>query len=233
MDNKGFENMGFDFLIYDLDGTLVDSLGDIASSVNSIRENNGLEHLSLKQIRSYLGSGINALISQAISDKREKFKQNVDDFKSYYKRRILDTTVMFSGVKEMLESLKDKKKAILTNKNEVYAREIVERLEIANYFIEVWGGDTLTVRKPDPKTILELVKTTKSKLSKTVMIGDSANDFLAAKAANVRIIAVAYGYCDLDQIEAYRPDYIVKTPQEIASIVLQDVIKTKDGKNYV
>ncbi|MDR0398430.1 MAG: HAD-IA family hydrolase [Endomicrobium sp.] len=212
--------MGFDFLIYDLDGTLVDSLGDIASSVNSVREDNGLEHLSLKQIRSYLGSGINALISKAIPDKCEKFKQNVDGFKSYYKRRILDTTIMFSGVKEMLESLKDKKKAILTNKNEGYAKEIVEKLEIADYFVEVWGGDTLDVRKPDPKTILELVKTTKSKLSKTVMIGDSTNDFLVAKAAGVQIIAVAYGYCDLDQIKAYRPDYIVKTPQEIANIVL-------------
>ncbi|MDR1245268.1 MAG: HAD-IA family hydrolase [Endomicrobium sp.] len=212
--------MGFDFLIYDLDGTLVDSLGDIASSVNSVREDNELEHLSLKQIRSYLGSGINALISKAIPGKCEKFKQNVDSFKSYYKQRILDTTVMFSGVKEMLESLKDKKKAILTNKNEDYAKKIVEKLEIADYFVEVWGGDTLAVRKPDPKTILELVKTTRSKLSKTVMIGDSANDFLVANAAGVRVIAVAYGYCDLDQIKAYRPDYIVKTPQEIANIVL-------------
>jgi phosphoglycolate phosphatase len=212
--------MGFDFLIYDLDGTLVDSLGDIASSVNSVRVDNGLEHLSLEQIRSYLGSGVNALISKAIPDNSEKVKQNVDGFKSYYKRRMLDTTVMFSGVKEMLESLKDKKKAILTNKNEVYAKEIVEKLGIADYFAEVWGGDTLAVRKPDPKTILELIKTTKSKLSKTVMIGDSANDFLVTKAAGVRIIAVAYGYCDLDQIKAYRPDYIVKTPQEIASIVL-------------
>ncbi|MDR1104609.1 MAG: HAD-IA family hydrolase [Endomicrobium sp.] len=212
--------MGFDFLIYDLDGTLVDSLGDIASSVNSVRVDNGLEHLSLEHIRSYLGSGVNALISKAIPDNSEKVKQNVDGFKPYYKRRMLDTTVMFSGVKEMLESLKDKKKAILTNKNEVYAKEIVEKLGIADYFVEVWGGDTLAVRKPDPKTILELVKTTKSKLSKTVMIGDNANDFLVAKAAGVRIIAVAYGYCDLDQIKAYGPDYIVKTPQEIASIVL-------------
>jgi phosphoglycolate phosphatase len=133
---------------------------------------------------------------------------------------MFDTTIMFSDVKEMLKSLKDKKKAILTNKNEVYAKEIVEKFEIANYFVEVWGGDTLAVRKPDPKTIFELVKTTKSKLSKTVMIGDSVNDFLVAKAAGVRVIAVTYGYCDLDQIEMYSPDYIVKTPHDIVSIVL-------------
>ncbi|MDR3195751.1 MAG: HAD-IA family hydrolase [Endomicrobium sp.] len=213
--------MGFDFLIYDLDGTLVDSLGDIASSVNLVREDNGLERLSLKQIRSYLGSGINALISEAIPDKGEKFRQNaVEGFKSYYKRRMLDTTVMFSGVKEMLESLKDKKKAILTNKNEVYAKEIMKELGLVGYFVEVWGGDTLDVRKPDPKTVLELVKTTKSDLSKTVMIGDSANDFLVAKAAGVASIAVSYGYCGLEQIESYKPDFIVKTPQEIIDIAL-------------
>ncbi|MDR3306739.1 MAG: HAD-IA family hydrolase [Endomicrobium sp.] len=213
--------MGFDFLIYDLDGTLVDSLGDIASSVNLVREDNGLEHLSLKQIRSYLGSGINALISEAIPGEGEKFRQNaVEGFKSYYKRRMFDTTVMFSGVKEMLESLKDKKKAVLTNKNEVYAKEIVKELGLVGYFVEVWGGDTLDVRKPDPKTILELVKTTKSNLSKTVMIGDSTNDFLVAKAAGVASIAVSYGYCGLAQIESYKPDFIVKTPQEIIDVAL-------------
>jgi phosphoglycolate phosphatase len=68
--------MSFDFLIYDLDGTLVDSLGDIGSSVNSVRLDNGLQSLPLKQIRSYLGSGVNALISKAIPDKDETFKQN-------------------------------------------------------------------------------------------------------------------------------------------------------------
>ncbi|MCA6085811.1 HAD family hydrolase [Candidatus Endomicrobiellum agilis] len=213
--------MGFDFLIYDLDGTLVDSLGDIASSVNSVRKDNGFDYLSLEQVRSYVGSGVNALISKAIPGKDEKFKQNtVDSFNSYYKRRMFDTTVMFSGVKEMLESLKDKKKAILTNKTEVYAKDIVRNLGISDYFVEVWGGDTLDIRKPDPKTILELAKNTKSDLSKTVMIGDSANDFLVAKAAGVASIAVSYGYCDFEQIEFYKPDFIVKKPQEIVSIVL-------------
>jgi phosphoglycolate phosphatase len=213
--------MGFDFLIYDLDGTLVDSLGDIASSINSVREDNGFGHLSLEQVRPYLGNGIHDLISKAIPSKGEKFKQAaVDSFKSYYKMHMCDTTVMFSGVKEMLESLKDKKKAILTNKNEAYAKDIVRTLGISNYFVEVWGGDTLDVRKPDPKTILELVKNTKSDLSKTIMIGDSANDFLVAKAAGVTSIAVSYGYYDLEQIESYKPNFIVKKPQEIVDIVL-------------
>ncbi|MDR2436614.1 MAG: HAD-IA family hydrolase [Endomicrobium sp.] len=213
--------MGFNFLIYDLDGTLVDSLGDIASSVNLVRKEKGFDNLSLKQVRSYLGNGLKDLVSKAILGKGEKFKQEVaGSFKSHYEKCMLDTTVMFSGVKEMLESLKDKKKAILTNKNEVYAKDIVRYLGVSDYFVEIWGGDTLDVRKPDPKTILELVKKTKSNLSKTVMIGDSSNDFLVAKAAGVASIAVSYGYCDFKQIESYKPNFIVKRPQEIVDIVL-------------
>jgi phosphoglycolate phosphatase len=213
--------MSFDFLIYDLDGTLIDSLGDLASSVNSVREETGLANLSLEQVRSYVGNGLKDLVSKAIPGKDEKFKQKaICSFKSYYEKRMLDTTVMFSGVKEMLESLKDKKEAILTNKNEIYAKDIVRYLGISDYFIEVWGGDTLDVRKPDPKTILKLAKKTKSDLSKTVMIGDSPNDFLVAKAAGIASIAVSYGYCDLKQIESYKPDFIVKKPQEIIDIVL-------------
>jgi phosphoglycolate phosphatase len=213
--------MGFDFLIYDLDGTLVDSLSDITSSVNSVRKEKGFDNLPLKQVRSYLGNGLKDLVSKAILGKDEEFKQEVlGSFKSHYEKCMLDTTVMFSGVKEMLESLKDKKKAILTNKNEVYAKDIVRYLGVSDYFVEIWGGDTLDVRKPDPKTILELAKKTKSNLSKTVMIGDSSNDFLVAKASGVASIAVSYGYCDLKQIESYKPDFIVKKPQEIVDIVL-------------
>jgi phosphoglycolate phosphatase len=220
VDIERIDVMSFDFLIYDLDGTLVDSLEDIASSVNFVRADNGFGNLSLEEVRFYVGDGTNSLVSKAVPGKDEKFRQTaVDKFKSYYEKHMLDTTVMFTGVKEMLESLKDKKKAILTNKSEVYAKDIVKYLGISDYFVEVWGGDTLDVRKPDPKTILELAKKTRSDLLKTVMIGDSANDFLVAKAAGVASIAVSYGYCDLKQIESYKPNFIVKKPQEIINIV--------------
>ncbi|MDR0978220.1 MAG: HAD-IA family hydrolase [Endomicrobium sp.] len=210
--------MTFDFLVYDLDGTLVDSLGDICSSLNSVRKDNGLSLLPVDEIRSYLGKGINSLMSRAVPASID-VKRAVNEFNSYYKHRLLDTTVIFSGIKEMLESLKDKKKAVLTNKNEVYAKKIIGELGIDSFFVDIWGGDTLDVRKPDPKTIFELVKSTNSELSRTVMIGDSASDFLVAKAAGITSIAVSYGYCDIEQIKSYEPDFIVKSPQEIVTIV--------------
>ncbi|MDR3071757.1 MAG: HAD-IA family hydrolase [Endomicrobium sp.] len=214
--------MGFDFLIYDLDGTLVDSLRDITSSVNFVREDSGLDFLSLNQVRSYIGSGINALMSKAMpNDRGEDCKLNaVEMFKSHYVQHLLDATVVFDGVKEMLDALKDKKKAVLTNKEEIYAREILKKLGIIDNFLEVWGGNTIGVRKPDPKTVLEIAKLTNSELSKSVMIGDSANDFLVAKAAGIASIAVTYGYCDVDQIKKYEPNWVVKDPREIVDIVL-------------
>ncbi|MDR3256757.1 MAG: HAD-IA family hydrolase [Endomicrobium sp.] len=213
--------MGFNFLIFDLDGTLIDSQNDITSAVNSVRRIYGLEYLPVKQVRSYLGDGVNALMDKAISETKAMVKVEIlEKFKFYYRQYLTDTTVMYNGVREMLESLKNKKKAILSNKNEDFCYEIAKRLKISDYFVKVWGGDSISAKKPNPKPITDLIKLTNSDISKTVMIGDSANDFLAAKAAGIPSIAVLYGYSDLEQIQKYNPDFIAKTPQDIIDIVL-------------
>jgi len=216
--------MGFSFLIFDLDGTLIDSLKDITTAINSIREKYGFdEPLSGKQLRSYLGSGIDLLLKKAVSEKKgikiDKTKI-VEEFKFYYGRCLTNTTVVYDGVIEMLEALKGKKKAILSNKPEALSSETVKRLGISGYFDVVWGGDSTSARKPDPKPIMDLIKHTNSEISETVIIGDSANDFLAAKAAGIPLIAVAYGYSDMEQIKQYNPEFIVKTPKDIIDIVL-------------
>ncbi|MDR2666415.1 MAG: HAD-IA family hydrolase [Endomicrobium sp.] len=213
--------MGFNFLIFDLDGTLIDSQIDITSAVNSVRGKYGFEYLSVKQVRSYLGNGIDRLLDKTIPKEREIDKsETVELFKFYYGKCLTDTTVMYNGVVEMLKALKSKNKAILSNKTEGFSCEIIRRLKISDYFIKVWGGDSVMgARKPDPKPIIELIKATNSDISKTVMIGDSVNDFLAAKAAGVSSIAVSYGYSDLGQIEQYNPDFIVKAPRDIINIV--------------
>ena len=127
---------------------------------------------------------------------------------------------MYDGVGEVLETLKNKKKAILSNKDENFSRKIVKKLGISDYFVKVWGGDSAGAKTPDPKPIADLISLTNSDISKTVMIGDSANDFLAARAAGVMSIAVLYGYSDIEQIRRYNPDFTVKTPKDIIDIVL-------------
>ena len=213
--------MSFDFLIFDLDGTLVNSQKDLTFSINCVRKDYGFEELSVEQVRSYLGSGVNALMSKAIPDVASvSLQEVVGKFEFYYGQHLTDKTVLFNGVKEMLETLKSKKKAILSNKTEDFSCEIVKRLDIFNYFVKVWGGDSIDVKKPDPKTVLDLIKLTESDISKTVMIGDSANDFLVAKAARIPSIAVMYGFSDVSQIKQYDPDFVVETAQDIVDIVL-------------
>jgi phosphoglycolate phosphatase len=212
--------MSFDFLIFDLDGTLINSQEDLTFSVNCVRKDYGFEELSVEQVRSYLGSGMNALVSKAVPDiLGVSLQEVVEKFKFYYGQHLTDKTVLFEGVEEMLGALKSKKKAILSNKTEKFSCEIVKRLNIFDYFIKVWGGDSIDVKKPDPRTILELIKLTESDISKTVMIGDSANDFLVAKSAGVPSIAVLYGFSDKHQIKQYNPDFIVETARDIVDVV--------------
>lgn len=211
--------MGYDFLIFDLDGTIVDSQRDITAAVNSVRKDFGFEPLTIEKVRSYMGSGVKALVDKAVPERDDAILADaLERFKYHYAKCLTDTTVPYKGIEEMLESLKNKNKAILSNKTELFSQEIVKRLGLLKYFSQVWGGDTAGVKKPDPKPILDLIKKTGSKPEKTIMIGDSENDIKAAKAAGIASLAVLYGYSDLAHIKKYSPDYIVKTPEEIVKI---------------
>ncbi len=212
--------MSFNFLIFDLDGTLIDSQRDITSAVNLVRKEYGFDYLRVEQVRSYLGSGVNALINRAVPEKKGMVQAEViEKFEFYYRRCFLHTTVIYNGIREMLEALKNKKKAVLSNKNEDFSCEIVKRLKISDYFVKVWGGDSAGVRNLT-RSRLRINKSYNSDISKTIMIGDSANDFLGAKAAGIPSIAVLYGYSGIEQIKQYNPDFTVKTPKDIIDIVL-------------
>ncbi|MDR1784194.1 MAG: HAD hydrolase-like protein [Endomicrobium sp.] len=164
--------MGFSFLIFDLDGTLIDSQVDITSAINLVRRRYGLKYLSVGQVRSYLGGGISRLIDKVIYEEKKIDRLEVEElFRFYYGKCLTDTTVMYKGVANMLEVLKDKSKAVLSNKGELFSCEILSRLKISDYFIKVFGGDSVMgLKKPGPGPIMELIKITNSDISKTVMI---------------------------------------------------------------
>jgi len=109
--------------------------------------------------------------------------------------------------------------AVLSNKTEKFCREILSRLGLSRYFVKIFGGDSCEERKPYPKPVLDLLKLTRSDAENTVLIGDSANDFLAAKAAGIDSIAVSYGYMDPGRLKDFSPTHIVNKFQEIIEIV--------------
>jgi len=211
--------MKLDLLIFDLDGTLVDSQYDLTDAVNKMRADYGGKPLEAAQVRSFLGSGVNALIKNVLPAGVEDTEKAVLKFKEYYSEILLDKTKPYDKIPEALHSLRDIQKAVLSNKSEAFCKVILNGLGLSKYFGQIWGSDTIAIRKPDPKTIIELAKLFNADLKKTIMIGDSENDFRAAKASGAKSLAVLYGYGGIDVVNKFKPDYIAKTPQEIVEII--------------
>jgi len=213
----------FDFLIFDLDGTVVDSQRDLTRAVNLTRADYGLSGLSIETVSGYLGNGVKVLVDKVMPcDKVNcpvEIARALEKFKAYYAAHLIDTTKPYDGIVEILEKCRDKKKVILSNKSEQFSKEIVNRLGLSKHFLDVWGGDTLDEKKPSPKPILELLKKFSVKPENAIMIGDGVNDVLAARAAGIKSLATLYGYSPKDEIVNLKPDYIAYSPAEIENII--------------
>ena len=212
-----------DLLIFDLDGTVVDSQKDLTRAVNLTRADYGLEALSVETVCGYLGSGVRVLVDKVMP--RQKLSTEADirialeKFQNHYASCLIDTTKPYDGIIDVLEKYQNKKKVILSNKSEYFSKEIINLLGLSKYFLEVWGGDTLDEKKPSPKPVLELLKKMSVSPDKAVMIGDGVNDVLAAKAAGIKSVAALYGYSGKDEILKLNPDFTVNSPSEIVNII--------------
>ncbi|MDD3053435.1 MAG: HAD-IA family hydrolase [Endomicrobiaceae bacterium] len=207
-------------VIFDLDGTLVDSQQDLTSAVNFTRKYYGLEPLEVATVASYLGSGIPALVKSVLPNVDEKDIPNATVmFKEFYSKHLIDTTKTYSGVSEMLSSLKDVRKAILSNKSEKFSKDIIEKLGLKDFFDSIYGGDSFDEKKPSPRPIYEIMKSLSVKKENTIMVGDGANDIIAGKTADIKTIAVLYGYSSKEKVEKIQPDFIAATPKDVVNII--------------
>ena len=207
-----------ELVIFDLDGTLVDSKYDLTLAVNFIRRKYGFSDLSALEVASYLGSGIKRLVDSLLpnisdAEKKDAFEQ----FNNYYSIHLVDTTVVYNGVIELLEALKDINKVVLSNKTEIYSRKIVENLGLSKYFAKIYGGDTFSEKKPSCLPINSIINEFNTQKEHVWMVGDGVNDVLAGKSAGISTIAVLYGYSSRQKIESNSPSFIAKNPSEIIS----------------
>lgn len=182
-------------LIFDLDGTLVDSERDLILSVNAVRLQMGLGPLPDKTISSYVGNGVTSLMERALGSAAsgEEIQKAVTLFLAYYRLHMLDHTVPYTGVRESLEELKGRKLAVLTNKPVRFSRDLLAGLGMAGYFSFIYGGDSFARKKPDPVGIAKLMNDTGVSKSQTMMIGDSETDVLTGRNAGVLACGVTYG----------------------------------------
>lgn len=197
-------------LVFDLDGTLVDSKVDLANAVNVALESFGLPPLPHPVIYSYVGDGASALIRRAIpTEKADRFPGVLDRFLAYYRSHLLDTTRPYPGVAGALRKWSGiYRMAVLTNKGAAMTREILTGLSLDGYFFEVGGGDSFGTKKPDPEGLLHILRQAGVEPGEAVMVGDSRNDVQAGKAAGTVTCGVTYGLGAAGFAEA-PPDFTV------------------------
>lgn len=207
-------------LIFDLDGTLVDSKTDLALSVNAMRERMGLGPLAHDLIASYVGQGVTTLVRRALGDGApdEDVQKALAAFLDYYRLHMLDNTVPYAGVREALEELRGRKLAVLTNKPVNFSRAILSGLGIAAHFSFVYGGNSFEQKKPDPIGVTKLMSDTGVLARQTMIIGDSDTDVLTGRNAGVWTCGVTYGF-GAHTLESAPPDLLVADLRELPPLL--------------
>ncbi len=212
-------NGNIKLVIFDLDGTLVDSKYDLTDAVNYTRKYYGFSPLSVDKVASYLGSGITALVKSVLSElKDENFDIAVKIFKDNYAKHLTDKTLPFNNIAETLSNI-PQQKVLLSNKDEKFSKQILETLGLSNFFTEIYGGDSFKEKKPNPLPIYEIIKKFNLEKKDVVMVGDGANDIMVGKNAGITTIGVLYGYSSQEQLNDLAPDYIAKMPDDITYII--------------
>jgi phosphoglycolate phosphatase len=212
-----------DLLIFDLDGTLIDSKLDLVHSVNSTRAHMGLAPLEVERISSYVGSGAPVLIRRALGPEASDLavQEGLEFFLEYYREHKLDHTNLYPGVRESLERLgaANKHLAVLTNKPVAMSRAIIQELGLAGFFFQVYGGNSFDFKKPNPIGVETLMVEAAIPRDRTLMIGDSGIDVETARNARVRVCGVTYGFAP-ETLRNPAPDLLVDCFEELVELVL-------------
>lgn len=207
-------------LVFDLDGTLVDSKKDLALSVNAMREQMQLEPLPFELIASYVGQGVQTLVRRALGEQAShaNVEKGLGFFLEYYHIHMLDNTHTYPGVREALEELRDRRLAVLTNKPVRFSREMLARLGIASCFAYIYGGNSFPQKKPDPIGVNKLMGDLKTPRLQTMMVGDSDTDVLTGRNARVWTCGVTYGF-GASTLKDTPPDLLLDDLRELPPLL--------------
>jgi phosphoglycolate phosphatase len=208
--------MPLDGVIYDLDGTLVDSRDDLADSVNAMLVRLGLPERDRTTIHGFIGEGAERLIRRSLgSTHQDRYPEAAPVWREEYRRRLLRTTRLYDGIAEVL-LLPPANRGVLTNKPGGFAREILSGLGVADAFRAVLGGDE-GPRKPAPDGLLGLCAALGVAPDRALLVGDSAVDLETGRAAGVRVCAVTWGLGEHAALAG--ADYLCRTPSELGELL--------------
>ena len=225
-------------LAFDLDGTLCHTLPDLVAAANASRAHMGLPPLPDATIESYIGDGIPRLVHRVLTNSRDgdadappaAHAEVYRYFTAYYLDHLSDKTHPYPQVPETLAALQQRglALAVITNKNEEHATRLLADLNLARHFTRILGGDSLPEKKPKPLPLTSTAAAFGVAPHEMLMVGDSANDILAGKAAGCPTVAVTYGYADvraLQQDPATRADYLIDQFDELLNLIPNPKLK--------
>ncbi len=206
----------FKLYIFDLDGTLIDSRKDIATSVNLTFRDLGRSELPVETIYGYVGNGVARLIRDATGSEDPVALAHADKiFETHYLEHLLDETALYPGMRELLSQYQTKRKAVVTNKRIKFTQKIIVGLCPENTFELVLGAQEGVNLKPHPEMILRTLATLNVPAEETIIIGDMMNDIHAARAAGIKVCAVSYGFGDEKELQEGKPDFFAKTVDDL------------------
>lgn len=212
-----------DLLIFDLDGTLVDTRRDLANAVNHALRQMGRKEIDLETMTGYVGDGVRKLLERALGSADDNEVEIArQHFRHFYFEHIADFSKPYPGITEVLEYFSAAKKTVLTNKPQEFAEALLRRLEICKYFEIIIGGQANLKLKPDPEAVLKMLHHLQIAPSRAIFIGDGENDILAGKAAMIKTCAATYGFRPPEKLLALQPDFVIHRPLELKNFIAQN-----------
>ena len=204
-------------LIFDLDGTLINSIPDLALAINKMLDSIKVGPIPMEIVKSFIGNGANTLVFRSLyhthqgNVSKELFEIAFPRFMDSYKANPCEKTLLYPGVKETLQHLKDGgyKMVICTNKPIDFVEPILEKLDIKKYFDNWIGENSLDEKKPSGVPLLHLAKEANIPIDNCLMIGDSKNDILSASNAKMESVGLSYGYNYDEDITKYNPTVVL------------------------
>jgi phosphoglycolate phosphatase len=204
-------------MLFDLDGTLIDSKTDLTNSINLMLADVGRPPLDEATVGSFVGDGVRVLTYRCLTataanhqpPDEQLHAKGIELMHSHYADEMFRTTRLYLGVAETLSFFKDKRKAVVTSKEVRFTKIILDHFEIAQHFDAIVGGDTTPARKPDPRPVIEALRMLSGSAADAVMIGDSENDINAGRRAGTRTCGVTFGFRTAEQLRLSEPDVLI------------------------